>query len=145
MDIKKQYDYMFLLCIFLHKLTGSLKTLSRLLRRKRYGILSFVLYFHLYLCINIFVRVQNQSSSQRWSPRGRPCPPGRPRGHNLKSLTLALKAKSLTMASKPSSPRKYPVLGSRTTLFFDLLKMGQGHDQFCFVSKNARELAQKTF
>ena len=42
-----------------------------------------------------------------------------PRGHNLKSL-----------ASKPASPRKCPVLGSRTALFFELLKMGQGNDQF---------------
>ena len=64
-----------------------------------------------------------------------------PRGHNLKSL--ALKVKSLALASKPASPRKCPVLGSRTALFFDLLKIGQGHDQFCFVLKNARELEKK--
>ena len=37
--------------------------------------------------------------------------------------------KSLALASKPASPQKCPVLGTRTTLFFDLLKMGQGHDQ----------------
>ena len=39
-------------------------------------------------------------------------------GHNLKSL-----------ASKPASPRP------RTALFFDLLKMGQGHDLFCLRLK----------
>ena len=52
---------------------------------------------------------------QRWSPRG----------HNLKSL--ALKVKSLALASNPASPRKCSVLGSRTELFFDFLKMGQGY------------------
>ena len=41
---------------------------------------------------------------QRWSPRGRPWPRGRPQGHFLKSL--ASKVKSL--ASKPLSPRKLP-------------------------------------
>ena len=57
--------------------------------------------------------------------------------------SLASKVKSLPLASKPASPRKCPVLGSRTALFFDLLKMGQGHEQFCFVVKKARELAKK--
>ena len=47
------------------------------------------------------------------------------------------------LACKPVSPRKCPVLGSRTALFFDVLKMGQGHDQFCVVLKNAREVAKK--
>ena len=51
--------------------------------------------------------------SQRWSPRGQ----------NLKSL--ASKVKSLTLASKPASPQKCPMLGPRTALFFDLLKTGQ--------------------
>ena len=66
---------------------------------------------------------------QRWSPQG----------HNLKSLALA---------SKPTRPQKCPVLSSRTALFFDLLKVCQGHDQFCVVLKNTRELAKnflKTF
>ena len=35
-------------------------------------------------------------------------------------MALALKLKSL--ASKPISPQKYPVLGSRTALFFAWLK-----------------------
>ena len=46
---------------------------------------------------------------QRWSRRG----------HNLKVKSLAL---------KPASPRKCPVHGSRTALFFAVLKTGQGHD-----------------
>ena len=58
---------------------------------------------------------------QRWSPLGRPWP----RGANLKSLSLKVKFS----ASNPTSPRKCPVLGSRIALFFDLLKMGQGHAQ----------------
>ena len=50
-------------------------------------------------------------NSQRWSPRGRPWP----RGHILKSLSLAL-------ASKPQVLENCPVLGSTTALFFELLK-----------------------
>ena len=38
-------------------------------------------------------------SQQRWSPRGRPWPRGRPRGHILKSLALVSKVKSLALAS----------------------------------------------
>ena len=52
---------------------------------------------------------------QRWSPRGRPWPRGRPRGHILKSLALAL-------ASKPQVLENCPVLGSSTALFFEQLK-----------------------
>ena len=44
---------------------------------------------------------EDEGSDQRWSPRGRPWPRGRPRGHILKSLALASKVKSLA-----SSPRK---------------------------------------
>ena len=44
------------------------------------------------------------SHNQRWSPRGRPWPRGRPRGHILKSLALA---------SKPQVLENCPVLGSR--------------------------------
>ena len=51
---------------------------------------------------------------QRWSPRGRPWP----RGHILKSL--ASKVKSL--ASRPQVLENWPVLGSRTALFFGMLK-----------------------
>ena len=54
-----------------------------------------------------------QSNLQRWSPRGRPWPRGRPRGHNLKSLALA---------SRPQVLENWPVPGSRTALFFGMLK-----------------------
>ena len=50
---------------------------------------------------------------QRWSPRGRPWPRGRPRGHILKSLALA---------SRPQVLENWPVLGLRTALFLELLK-----------------------
>ena len=63
---------------------------------------------------------------QRWSPRGRPWPRGRPRGHILKSLALALalkvKSLALALASKPQVLENWPVLGSRTALFFEQLK-----------------------
>ena len=38
------------------------------------------------------------------------------------SLALASKVKSLTLASKPQVLESCPVLGSRTTLYFELLK-----------------------
>ena len=47
---------------------------------------------------------------QRWSPQG----------HILKSL--ALKVKSLALASRPQVLENWPVLGSRTAVFFELLK-----------------------
>ena len=63
---------------------------------------------------------------QRWSPRGRPWPRGRPRGHIFKSLALALASKvkslALALASKPQVLENWPVLGSRTALFFEQLK-----------------------
>ena len=59
---------------------------------------------------------------QRWSPRGRPWPRGCPRGHILKSLALASKVKSLALASRPQVLENWPVLGSRTAVFFELLK-----------------------
>ena len=52
---------------------------------------------------------------QKWCPRRRRWP----RGHIFKSLVLALasKLRSLAWVSKPKSPRKCPVLGSRTAFF----------------------------
>ena len=67
-------------------------------------------------------------SNQRWSPRGRPWPRGRPRGHILKSLALASKVKSL--ASRPQVLENWPVLGSRTALFFELLKFCVALEKF---------------
>ena len=56
---------------------------------------------------------------QRWSPRGRPWP----RGHISKSLALSSKVKSLVLASRPQVVENWPVLGSRTAVFFELLKI----------------------
>ena len=72
---------------------------------------------------------------QRWSPLE----------HNLMSLYLTSKLKSLalTLASKPASPRKWPVHGSRTALFFDLLKMDQSHNHFISTSWSAPETSRK--
>ena len=72
--------------------------------------------------VKIFV--SQISTDQRWSPRGRPWPRGRPRGQILKSLALALasKVKSLALASKPQVLENCPVLGSRTAVFFGKLK-----------------------
>ena len=70
--------------------------------------------------------------NQRWSPRGRPWPRGHPRGHILKSLALALawKVKSLALASRPQVLKNWPVLGSRTALFFELLKFCGALEKF---------------
>ena len=51
---------------------------------------------------------------QRLSPRGRPWP----RGHILKSLALALTSKVKSLASRPQVLENWPVLGSRTAVFF---------------------------
>ena len=61
---------------------------------------------------------------QRWSPRGRP------QGHILKSLALASKVKSLALASRPQVLENWPVLGSRTALFFELLKFCEALEKF---------------
>ena len=47
---------------------------------------------------------------QRWSPRGRPWPRGRPRGHILKSLALASKPQvlGLGLGLEALGPRKLP-------------------------------------
>ena len=58
---------------------------------------------------------------QRWSPRGRSWPRGRPRGHILKSLALA---------SRPQVLENWPVLGSRTAVFFELLKFCEALENF---------------
>ena len=59
---------------------------------------------------------------QRWSPRGRPWPQGRPRGHIFKSLSLA---------SKPQVLENCRVLGSRTALVFEWLKVCRSAEK-CF-------------
>ena len=69
---------------------------------------------------------------QRWSPRGRPWPRGRPRGYILKSLALASKVKSLALAlaSRPQVLENWPVLGSRTARFFGMLKFCVSLEKF---------------
>ena len=69
-------------------------------------------------------------NNQRWSPRGRPWPRGRPRGHILKFLALASKVKSLALASRPQVLENWPVLGSRTALFFESLKFCGALEKF---------------
>ena len=72
---------------------------------------------------------------QRWSPRGRPWP----RGHILKSLALA---------SRPQVLENWPVLGSRTALFFELLKFCEALEKFFgkrFFVEIARKIFVKTF
>ena len=69
-----------------------------------------------------FIYIKNQ----RWSPRGRPWP----RGQILKSLALASKVKSLALASRPQVLENWPVLGSRTALFFGKLKFCGAVEKF---------------
>ena len=75
-------------------------------------------------------------TNQRWSPRGRPWPRGRPRGQILKSLALASKVKSLALAlalalaSRPQVLENWPVLDSRTALFFGKLKFCGAVEKF---------------
>ena len=64
----------------------------------------------------------NHSIYQRWSPRGRPWP----REQVLKSL--ALKVKSLAL--RPQALENWPILGSRTALFFELLKFCGAVEKF---------------
>ena len=68
--------------------------------------------------------IRKDVAKQRWSPRGRPWP----RGHILKSLALASKVKSL--ASRPQVLENWPVLGSRTAVFFELLKFCGALEKF---------------
>ena len=70
---------------------------------------------------------------QRLSPRGRPWPPRRPRGHILKSL-----------ASKPHFLENCPVFCSRTALFFELLKFCTSPTIF-FGRRFFLEIAWKNF
>ena len=62
----------------------------------------------------------NLCDYQRWSPRGQ----------ILKSLALASKVKSLALASRPQVLENWPVLGSRTALFFGKLKFCGAVEKF---------------
>ena len=63
---------------------------------------------------------------QRWSPRGRPWPRGRPRGHILKSLALALASKpqvlGLGLGLEALGPRKLPCPRLEDSTIFEQLK-----------------------
>ena len=71
---------------------------------------------------------------QRWSPRGQ----------ILKSLALASKVKSLALASRPQVLENWPVLGSRTAVFFGLLKFC-GALEKVFRKRFFTEIAWKIF
>ena len=62
---------------------------------------------------------------QRWSPQGRPWPRGRPREHILKSLVSKIKS----LALRPQVLENWP-LGSRTAVFFELLKFCGALEKF---------------
>ena len=70
--------------------------------------------------ITYWLSVKGQDKTQRWSPRG----------YILKSLALAPKGKSLALASRPQVLENWPVLGSRTALFFELLKFCEALENF---------------
>ena len=75
-------------------------------------------------------------SRHKWSPRG----------HILKSL--ASKVKSLVLASKPQDLENYHVLGSWTSLFFELLKFCRPPEKIFgtpFILKFDRNICLKTF
>ena len=57
---------------------------------------------------------------QRWSPRGRPWPRGRPQGHILKSL--ASKPEVLGLGLEASSPLKLPCPRLEDSTIFEQLK-----------------------
>ena len=90
------------------------------------------------------INVLKHALNQRWSPRGRPWPRGRPRGQILKSLALASKVKSLALASRPQVLENWPVLSSRTALFFGKLKFCGAVEKF-FGKRFFVEIAWKIF
>ena len=49
------------------------------------------------------------------------------------------------LAWKPASPRKCPVFDSRTALFFDLLKICQGHEHCWSTPENLRIFERRYF
>ena len=81
-----------------------------------------------FVCVKTPVRTVASSwvedKYQRLSPRGQ----GRPRGHILKSLAVASKVKSLAL--RPQVLENWPVLGSRTAVFFELLKFCGALEKF---------------
>ena len=62
----------------------------------------------------------------------------------MKSLALASKVKSLALASRPQVLENWPVLGSRTALFFGMLKICGALEKF-FGKRFLVEIACKIF
>ena len=62
----------------------------------------------------------------------------------MKSLALASKVKSLALASTPQVLENWHVLGSRTALFFELLKFCEALEKF-FGKRVFVEIARKIF
>ena len=92
--------------------------------------MSRIFFMRVAVCVQLAIGAYASGLHQRWSPRGRPWPRGRPRGHILKSLALASKVKSLALASRPQVLENWPVLGSRTALFFGKLKFCGAVEKF---------------
>ena len=66
----------------------------------------------------------------------------------MNSLALASKVKYLALASRPQVLENWPVLGSRTALFFGMLKFCGALEQFFgkrFLVEIARKIFVKTF
>ena len=70
---------------------------------------------------------------QRWSPRGRPWPRARPRGHTLKSLALASKPQVLGLGLEALGPQKLACPRLEDNTIFEPLK-------FCWKTP---EISQK--
>ena len=66
--------------------------------------------------------MQLQCTYQRWSPRGRPWPRGRPQGHILKSLALASKPQVLGLGLEALGPRKLLCPRLEDSTMFEPLK-----------------------
>ena len=62
----------------------------------------------------------------------------------VKSLALASKVRSLALASRPQVLESWPVLGSRTALFFELLKFWKALENF-YGKRFFVEIAWKIF
>ena len=62
------------------------------------------------------------SYHRRWSPRGRPWPRARPRGHILKSLALASKPQVLGLGLEALGPRKLACPRLEDSTIFEPLK-----------------------
>ena len=80
-----------------------------------------ILGFHNFaLILYSATKLQRVHFNQMWSPRGRPWPRGRPRGHILKTLALASKPQVLGLEAL--GPRKLPCPRLEDSSIFEPLK-----------------------